>query len=89
MVKWDFIVEVYHLSADEEVKNEGCIATGGGRCYSTPSIWFSIVGISPNMTPGEDLIAMMDTEQADLVAAKGTKFTQRKWVKNVNLKLVR
>ena len=41
------------------------------------------------MTPGEDLIAMMDTEQADLVAAKGTKFTQRKWVKNVNLKLVR
>ena len=40
-----------------------------------------LAGISPDETPGGDHVAVMDMEQVELVATKGTKLNPRKWVK--------
>ena len=39
------------------------------------------VEISSDVTLGGDQVAIIDTEQVELVAAKGTKLNPRKWVK--------
>jgi len=39
------------------------------------------VGITPDMTPSEDHVVVIDTEQVELVATKETKLDPRKWVK--------
>ena len=39
------------------------------------------IGISPDLTPGGDHLAVMDTKQVELVAAKGTKLNSQKSVK--------
>ena len=38
------------------------------------------VGISPDVAPGGDHIAVLDTEQVDLSAVKGTKKNLQHWV---------
>jgi len=39
------------------------------------------VEISSDVTPGVDHVTVMDTEQVELVTAKGTKLNPQKWVK--------
>ena len=39
------------------------------------------VGISPGVTPGGDHVAVLDTEQVDLIAVKGTKLNPGKCIK--------
>jgi len=39
------------------------------------------VEISSDVTLGGDQVAIIDTEQVELVATKGTKLNPRKWVK--------
>ena len=45
-----------------------------------PTVDSVSVGNSPDVTPGEDHVAMRDA-QVEFVAAKGIKLNPRKWVK--------
>ena len=49
--------------------------------YATPPspVGSVSVGISLDVTPGGDYVAMMDTRQIKLVAAKRTKLNPQKW----------
>ena len=38
------------------------------------------VDISPDVTPGEDCIAVLDAEQVELILAEGTEKSPQKWV---------
>jgi len=85
-VRWDFTVEVYHLSAGGEIEDQGCIAAGGGWCHFTTSSWFGINKDFTGCDTGGDHVASFDAEQVEeidveIFAAIGTKIKLQKWVK--------
>ena len=62
---WDFIVKVYHLSAGGEIKTK--IVSQRVEVDATlPSPVGSVsVKTSPDVTPGEDHVTRIDTEQVE------------------------
>ena len=62
---WDFSVEVYRLLAGGEDEDQGSIAAGESWCYSTIPVGSVSVKTSPDVIPGGDHVAKVDTEQVE------------------------